>query len=128
MVIPFAIILTSCEQRTNKNHLESGVEKNMKSTELDYLMSHEKDRKLYRLTSDLVLRDEAGREVAIIYKGTIIRNASIYDLENGDIGDNDLMALVIKSNNTNLKESGNLHGSDELGVYGAAENNTFPDE
>lgn len=128
-IVVFSIItVTSCDQRKNNNYPESEIENNMTSTELDYLMSHEKDRKLYRLTSDFILRDETGREVAIIYKGALIRDASIFDLETSDIGDNDLTTLVIKSSDLNLKESGSLHGADELGIYGSVENSTFPDE
>jgi hypothetical protein len=63
------------------------------------------------------LRDNAGREVAIIYKGAIIRKASIFDLETGDIGDNDLMALVIKANESSLMDIGKIHNADDHGVY-----------
>jgi hypothetical protein len=112
-----AIILTSCDANKNNHNLQPGIEKKVESIDLKYVEAHEKERKLYRLTSDLVLRDNAGREVAIIYKGAIIRKASIFDLETGDIGDNDLMALVIKANESSLMDIGKIHNADDHGVY-----------
>ena len=52
-----------------------------------------------------------------MFKGAIIRDASIYDLESGDIGEANLYSLIFrKSGDINYSLIGDLIDSDEIGV------------
>lgn len=104
----------SCSKHVEKICAECSKDKN----NMDYISSHEVDRSLYKLSQDLVIYDDNGMEVARIFEGAIIRRASIFDLESGDIGDNKLYSLIInKSDDVNCENMGLISEADELGVY-----------
>lgn len=110
-------IFLCCKSKELENKSYSENISVMSKDEQEIIISHEKDRELIKINQDVVIYNNQGERIAQLFKGAIIRDASIYDLESGDIGEANLYSLIFKkSGDINYSLIGDLIDSDEIGV------------
>lgn len=108
----------SCKETTALSSNRQDNKELMSNHELEMISAIEKDRKTYVLLSDVELFDSSGKIVAKLYKGAVIRDASAFDLESGDIGDNNILALMFEGSGSLAAQSKSaLVDADDSGVY-----------
>jgi hypothetical protein len=126
MVFCIGGLCVSCEDKTTHNNKNtySDMKKNNSPDDVDVENYNremtdliEKNRKVYVLKNDMELKNYEGSVVAILYKGALIRDASSFDLESGDIGDNNLFSLIFDAGyEPPIEKKSDLINTDDTGV------------